>query len=125
MRKLAIFSFSFAAAAAAYVYFLPPRWALYLAACLSLTGLSHVVSVSGMHVSLLFGVLLALCRRRRALTVLLSVPLLTFFAAMLGFTPSVTRAVVMNTIVLCAPLAGREEDQPTTLGFALLVILLI
>lgn len=91
---------------------------------LSLTGLSHVVSVSGMHVSLLFGVLLALCRRRRALTVLLSVPLLTFFAAMLGFTPSVTRAVVMNTIVLCAPLAGREEDQPTTLGFALLVILL-
>lgn len=35
MRKLAIFSFSFAAAAAAYVYFLPPRWALYLAACLA------------------------------------------------------------------------------------------
>lgn len=90
---------------------------------LSVAGISHIVAVSGMHVSLLVGVVQALCFRRR-LAAGCSVAAMAFFAAMLGFTPSVTRAVVMNTALLLAPLLGRENDAPTSLGFALLLILL-
>ena len=90
---------------------------------MSVTGISHIVSVSGMHVSLLVGAVMLLCRQRRRLGAIVSAFVMLFFAAMLGFTPSVTRAVVMNGVLLLAPLLGREEDAPTTLSFALMLIL--
>lgn len=92
---------------------------------LSIVGISHVVSVSGMHVSLLVGVIMLLCMRRRKLAAVLSLFVMLFFAAMLGFTPSVTRAVIMNSVMLLAPLAHRENDALTSLSFALMVILAI
>ena len=90
---------------------------------LSVTGISHVVAVSGMHVSLIVGIIMFLCRRRRYLAGLLSIPVMIFFAAMLGFTASVSRAVVMNSVFLLAPILKRENDAPTSLGLALLLIL--
>lgn len=91
---------------------------------LAITGISHTVAVSGLHVSLLVGVLMALCLRRRRLAAAVAIPCMLLFAAMLGFSPSVTRAVVMETMLLLAPLLNRENDPPTALGFALLVLLL-
>lgn len=90
---------------------------------LSVTGIAHVVAVSGMHVSLLVGAVMLLCFNRRRLGALVSLPVMLAFAAMLGFTPSVTRAVIMNIVLLMAPILGREEDPATTLSLALLVIL--
>ena len=90
---------------------------------LSLTGISHVVAVSGMHVSLIVGMIMILCRRRRKLAGLISIPVMFFFAAMLGFSASVSRAVIMNSVFLLAPIAKRENDAPTSLGLALLLIL--
>lgn len=90
---------------------------------LSITGISHVVAVSGMHVSLIVGIIFFLCRQRKRLAALVSIPVMLFFAAMLGFSPSVTRAVIMNTVMLLAPLFKRENDLPTALSFALLLIL--
>lgn len=86
-------------------------------------GLAHVVAVSGMHISYLMGCLFFLLGRRRS-AVALSFPLLLFFAAMTGFTPSVTRAVFMQLYILTAPLLRREGDSPTSLAVALAVILL-
>ena len=91
---------------------------------LSLSGIAHVVSVSGMHVSLLAGLVLLLCAKRRRLASLVAIPVMFFFAAMLGFTPSVTRAVLMNSVLFLAPLLKRENDLPTALSFALLLILM-
>lgn len=90
---------------------------------LSVTGISHVVAVSGMHISLLCGMVLTLCFRRRRLAAVISILVMLFFDAMLGFAPSVTRAVIMNSVLLLAPFFNRENDVPTSLGFALLVIL--
>lgn len=90
---------------------------------LSITGISHVVAVSGMHVSLIIGIIMFLCRQRRKLAALISIPVMLFFAAMLGFSASVTRAVIMNSVLLMAPLFRRENDAPTSLGLALLLIL--
>lgn len=95
-----------------------------LQTAMSDAGISHIVAVSGMHVTLLLGVVRLLCLRRRRLTAGVGITVMVFFAAMLGFRPSVTRAVVMNAVLLLAPLLGRENDGPTALCFALLLLLL-
>lgn len=91
---------------------------------LSASGISHVVAVSGMHVSLLTGMILSLFGKRRTLAVCVCSGVILFFAAMLGFAPSVSRAVVMNCVLLYAPLFRRENDLLTSLSMALLAILL-
>lgn len=91
---------------------------------MSVTGISHIIAVSGMHVSLIVGALTLLCFRRRRLAAGVGIAVMVFFAAMLDFSPSVTRAVIMNSMLLLAPLLRRENDAPTTLSAALSVILL-
>lgn len=92
---------------------------------LSVAGITHVIAVSGLHVSLLVGIVMMLCRQRRKLATLISIPVMFFFAAMLGFGASVTRAVIMNSVLLIAPLVHRENDAPTSLGLALFLMLAI
>ncbi len=90
---------------------------------MSRTGLSHVFSVSGMHVSLLIGFFMLLIKNKR-LAAICGIVAMAVFAAMLGFTPSVTRAAIMNTVLLLAPILGRENDPATSLSFSLLILLL-
>ena len=88
----------------------------------SRAGLMHAAVVSGFHISFLVRMALALCGRRRR-TALFLLPLLVFYALMAGGTPSAFRAVVMQCALLFAPIAQREEDTPSALGLALLVLL--
>ena len=87
-------------------------------------GIAHVVAVSGMHISFLMGVFFLLLGRRRG-AVIAALPLLLFFSAMTGFTPSVTRAAFMQACILSAPLFQREEDSVTSLSLVLALILLL
>ena len=89
----------------------------------SLSGISHIVAVSGLHVNILFAVVWLLTRKRRILTAIIGIPVLLFFGAMAGFTASVTRAVIMQILMLLALLVNREYDPPTALSFACLVML--
>ena len=91
---------------------------------LQTAGLAHVVAVSGLHVSFLIGAVRLLTRRRRR-TAAIGIPMVLVFMAMAGFTPSVTRAGLMQIMMLTAPLLRREEDTPTSLSLALLLILLV
>ena len=95
-----------------------------LSTAMKTAGLAHVVAVSGMHVAFLIGALDLLTRSRRR-TALLGVPLVVVFMAMVGFTPSVTRAGIMQCMLLSAPLLRRENDPPTSLCAAGLLLLLI
>ena len=95
-----------------------------LAGAMQTAGFSHIVAVSGMHVSFLLAALALLCRSKRR-TALLGVPLVILFMAMIGFTPSVTRAGIMQIMLLSAPLLKRENDPPTSLCAAGLLLLLI
>ncbi len=90
---------------------------------LSETGLTHVTAVSGMHCAFLFTMVGLLIRNKRRAT-LVGIPLLLLFMLMVGGTPSVTRACFMLTMLSLAPLFHRENDKITTMGFALLLILL-
>jgi len=93
-----------------------------LSASLSRAGAAHAVVVSGMHVSCLVFVAMGLLRSRRL--AFAAIPLLLFYALMTGGSPSALRAVAMQAVLLCAPLARRESDAPTALAFALLLLLL-
>ena len=55
---------------------------------------------------------------------LLAVPLMVVYALAVGCTPSVLRAVVMHTLLLLGAILGRETDPPTSLSFALMLLLL-
>jgi len=95
-----------------------------LTASLSASGIIHIVSISGMHISFLMG-FLALVIRNRRLFSFYGIPLLLFFMAMTGFTTAVTRAGIMQVFLICAPLFRREGDSITSLSAALLVILAV
>lgn len=88
-----------------------------------ISGIRHVVAVSGLHVSILFTLLSTITFRKRWLTALVGFPALFLFAAVAGFTPSVTRACIMSGLMLLALLVNKEYDSPTALSFAVLVIL--
>ena len=87
------------------------------------TGVRHIIAVSGLHVSILFGLIYLLTARKRLITTLVGIPLVLLFAALAGFTPSVVRAAVMHILIVLASLFDREYDAPTSLGFAGAVIL--
>lgn len=91
---------------------------------LALAGIYHAVAVSGMHVSILLGMVLLLCGGNHRLAAALGLPLAAFFIVMTGAPASAVRAGVMQAMVLCAPLVQRENDPPTTICAALLVLLL-
>ena len=89
-----------------------------------ISGIRHIIAVSGLHVSILFGFLYSLAGKRKWLTALLSLPALVLFAAVAGFTPSVVRACVMHGLMILAMVFNREYDPPTALAFSGLVMLI-
>lgn len=92
---------------------------------ISEAGLSHILAVSGMHCGILMGLIsLFTGKRRQGLRALCAIPLLCFYAVLTGCSPSVLRACVMLGLLLLGPVFGRENDGPTSLLAALLLILL-
>ena len=89
---------------------------------LSASGISHVVAISGMHVTFLMGFLAAFVKNKR-LFAFIALPVLLMFMAMTGFAPSVTRAGIMQMLLICAPIFRRESDIITSISAALLVLL--
>ncbi len=91
----------------------------------SITGIRHIIAVSGLHIMLLYNVVSALTFHRRFLTFLLGIPVLVVFAAVAGFTPSVNRACLMALMMMVAQLYQKEYDPPTGLAFSAIVMLAI
>ena len=92
---------------------------------LSVSGIRHVVAVSGLHVSILFSLVFIMFGYRRSVTPFVGMILLVLFAATTGFTPSVVRASIMHGLMLGAMAFQKEYDSPTALSFAVLTMLLI
>ena len=89
------------------------------------TGLSHIVAVSGLHVSIFFALIYRLTGKRRMLTAMLGIPGVLLFAAVAGFTPSVTRAAVMQILMMLALVIRRDYDPPRALAFAVVGMLCV
>lgn len=88
-------------------------------------GILHIASVSGLHCMFLLSMIRLLTGKRRGLVAGAGVPLLLFYAFMVGAVPSVLRAVIMVLFLLVAPLLRRESDSLTSFSVALMLILLL
>ncbi|MHC1695962.1 MAG: ComEC/Rec2 family competence protein [Eubacteriales bacterium] len=85
------------------------------------TGISHILSVSGMHLTILMGTLFALLcafgiHRRAACVMVMAAAL--FYMALCGFLPSATRAGIMALFYYTALLFGRDSHAPSSLFMA-------
>ena len=89
------------------------------------SGILHIIAVSGLHVTILFTLIYLLCFKRRILVALIGVPVMLLFAAVAGFSPSVTRAAIMMILMMVAMVFDRDYDGPTELAFACLVMLIV
>jgi len=92
------------------------------------SGISHVLAVSGLHLSLVIGAAELLLRRfyikKPIRCIMLTV--LAFFLLMLsGFSPSACRSVIMLLCVYFIYLLFRDSDALTSLGVAGFFIILI
>ncbi|MDL2219277.1 ComEC/Rec2 family competence protein [Ruminococcaceae bacterium OttesenSCG-928-O06] len=89
-------------------------------------GISHLMVVSGLHLSLLCmalrRVVFALVRRRRLAGGLCMAGVLLFMA-FTGLTPSVVRSGIAWLLVFLGPMVQRRADIYTSLGFAAVVLL--
>ena len=91
------------------------------------SGTYHILAISGLNVSLLAGALLFVLKAIRVplrLRALLSMGLITFYAALAGGSPSVVRAAVMADVYLLAVVLDREADPLNTLALSAVALLL-
>ena len=87
-------------------------------------GLIHMTAVSGLHCGFLIAALTFVVGGNRFVRAAVCYSVLILYMLMVGATPSVVRACVMSGLMLAAYLLERDEDPPTSLGAAALVILL-
>lgn len=88
-------------------------------------GLAHLFAVSGLHCAFLASlVMLFIPPKRRRLGAAITIGVLLFYMCMVGLTPSVVRACIMQIFLLTAPLFKRDSDGLTAISTALALILL-
>ena len=88
-------------------------------------GVSHLLALSGMHVSILCFAMAKLCQllrvpRRPASISIIS--FLTIYAVLAGMSPSIIRASIMTGIIMLGRCLMREHDSLTSLCFAAALI---
>jgi competence protein ComEC len=91
------------------------------------SGVIHILTVSGLHVGFLIGLvygLLKLCKANRYVNFVLTTIFIFFYAYLCGFSPSVLRAGLMGIIFMLSKLFAKNYDFLNSLGFAGIIILL-
>ncbi len=86
-------------------------------------GISHIFSVSGMHLSVLVGAVMMLGKRYRRAGSLVAMAVALAFTALTDFNAPVVRSMILQYAVLGAVFFGREADTWSSLGFALVILL--
>ena len=92
------------------------------------SGISHIVAVSGLHLSIMFSFLMTIFTGRQArkrYALILSVPFIISFVAISAFSPSVCRAAIMLLIAILATFLRENYDPATSLFAALGIIIAI
>ncbi len=91
-------------------------------------GISHIISVSGIHLSIWAMFLLSLAKKLRLgvkPASAVSGVIVLGYMALTGFPYSVIRAGIMSLVFLGGNIISREKDSLNSLGLAVTVILLI
>ncbi len=91
------------------------------------SGLSHVLAVSGLHITALSAALYFVLKKLKLKPMIsfVVVAVITFLYVMLcSFSASALRAFIMGSVFNLAASFGRKKDNLTTLAFAAILILL-
>ena len=90
------------------------------------SGIAHLLSVSGLHVSLLAGALLVLLRRVKPVAQFIIICMvLLFYCAFCAFAAPTLRSALMVICLLLAKILYRRNDPLSALSFSFLILLLI
>lgn len=92
------------------------------------SGTMHIFAISGLHIALIAGILVALLRVlrvSRGWCGLLVIPLLWFYTAATGWQASAIRAALMMSVVIAGWSLRRPWDLLNSLAAAALIILLV
>jgi competence protein ComEC len=93
------------------------------------TGTAHLLAISGLHLSILAGILLSLglrlFGRRRYIYIWLALGVIWLYAIITGLNPPVVRGAIMASLFLSAELLGRQRSAITSLAFAAAVMVAI
>lgn len=92
------------------------------------TGIYHILTAFGIHVSILMAAILWLLKKLRVNNFadkILSAALVLVLMALTGFTPSIMRAGIMCIIYLLALALQKKPDSINSLGIAVFLICLI
>jgi len=89
-------------------------------------GLSHIIAVSGQHLSIwciaVLAPFFALLRTKKRTRALLISAFALLFTALTGFTDSIVRSALMLVLTQAGTLINRRADALNSLGFAVLLI---
>ena len=92
----------------------------------SYTGTSHLLAISGLHLSILAGILISIgiwfFGKRRYLYIWLALGIIWCYALITGMNPPVVRATIMASLFLTAELLGRQRSTVTSLAVAAAVM---
>ena len=90
------------------------------------TGTSHLLAISGLHLSIVVGIMLIigiwLFGRRRYFYIWLALGTVWLYALLTGMNPPILRAAIMASLFLTAELLGRQRSAFTSLAFAAAVM---
>lgn len=92
----------------------------------SVTGTSHILALSGLHLSILFSILLFIFPRRRMRMVSQIWLILTvwLYVLLTGMSPSIVRSATMLSLYGLLALSNRHALSLNTLSFAAIVMLI-
>ncbi|MBR3686052.1 MAG: ComEC/Rec2 family competence protein [Clostridia bacterium] len=94
----------------------------------SRAGASHLLALSGLHVSIIMGMLMLLLKKLRVPTKAIALILIAgsiFYLLLTGVKISAARSVIMVLLVYLSLLSSRQHDSLTSLSFAGAMIMLI
>lgn len=90
-------------------------------------GISHVLAISGLHISIVGGFIWRLLRKRLKLSVRISVLLsclvVVLYGMLTGWSVSGKRAVIMYLVLMLSELTGGSYDMISSLSLAGIIIL--
>ena len=92
------------------------------------TGISHLLAVSGFHLTLLTLALQAVLRKLKTnyyIYLCIVIFFILSFMAVTGFSPSVARAATMHILALLSGIFLRNSDSVTSLSFAVLLMCIV
>jgi len=94
----------------------------YVNQAFSRTGTAHLLAISGLHISIVIGMVLSLgilaFGRQRHIYIWVALVVTWLYALLTGMHPPVIRAAIMGSLFLMAEFLGRQRNAITALAFA-------